>query len=85
MLQVKHCLSFFGDLGQALLERSYLEDVILARNSNNYVRAAFIQGDSAGGSKLIEQTLQSAKLVAVFCRPGRDFRTILCKYPSFLF
>ena len=46
-----------GNFGQALLIRSCHEDVILTRKSHNWTGIAFIQGDSAGGSKLIEQTL----------------------------
>ena len=46
-----------GDFGQALLIRSCHEDVILTRKSHNCAGTAFVQGDSAGGSKLIEQTL----------------------------
>ena len=37
--------------------RSCHEDLILTRKSHNCAGIAFIQGDSAGGSKLIEQTL----------------------------
>ena len=33
------------------------EDVIFTRKSHNYAGTAFVQGDSAGGSKLTEQTL----------------------------
>ena len=42
-----------GNFGQA----SCHEDLILTRKSHNCSGIAFIQGDSAGGSKLIEQTL----------------------------
>ena len=38
------------------LIRSCHEDVILTRNSHNCAGTAFVQGNSAGGSKLIEQT-----------------------------
>ena len=48
---------FLGDSGQALLIGSCHEDVILTRKSHNCAEAAFVQGDSADGSKLIEQTL----------------------------
>ena len=48
-----------GDLGQALFIRSCREDVIFTRKSHNCAGTAFVQGDSAGGSKLIEQTLPS--------------------------
>ena len=43
--------------GQALCIRSCHEDLILTRKSHNCPRIAFIQGGSAGGSKLIEQTI----------------------------
>ena len=43
--------------GKALFIRSCHEDVILTRKSHNCAGTAFVQGDSAGGSKLIEQTL----------------------------
>ena len=46
-----------GNSGQALCIRSCHEDLILTRKSYNCAGIAFIQGDSAGGSKLIEQTL----------------------------
>ena len=51
-----------GNFGQALSIRSCHEGVILTRKSHNCGGTAFIQGDSAGGSKLIEQTL--AQLVS---------------------
>ena len=47
-----------GNFGQALLIRSCHEDVILTRKSHNCDGIAFTQGDSAGGSKFMEQTLQ---------------------------
>ena len=53
-----HCFYFLGDFGQALLIRSYNKDVILTRNSHNCAGTAFVQGDSASGSKFIEQTLR---------------------------
>ena len=46
-----------GNFGQALCIRSCHEDLILTRKSHNCSVIAFIQGDSAGGSELIEQTL----------------------------
>ena len=46
-----------GNFGQALCIRVCHEDLILTRNSHNCARIAFIQGDSARDSKLIEQTL----------------------------
>ena len=45
-----------GNFGQALCIRSCHEDLILTRKSHNCSGITFIQGDSAGGSKLIEQT-----------------------------
>ena len=50
-----------GKFGQALWIRSCHEDVILTRKSHNCAGITFIQGDSAGGSKLIEQTLKSVQ------------------------
>ena len=47
-----------GNFGQALLIRSCHENVILTRKSHNFAGFVFIQGDSAGGSKFIEQTLK---------------------------
>ena len=46
-----------GNFGQALCIRSCHEELILERNSHNCTGIAFIEGDSAGGSKVIEQTL----------------------------
>ena len=46
-----------GNFGQALCIRSCHEDLILTRKSHNCSGIAFIQGESAGGSKLIEQTI----------------------------
>ena len=46
-----------GNFGQALCIRSCHKDLILTRKSYNCTGIAFIQGDSAGGSKSIEQTL----------------------------
>ena len=45
------------NFGQALCIRSCHQDLILTRKSHNCAGIAFIQEDSAGGSKLIEQTL----------------------------
>ena len=47
---------FLGDFRQALSIRSCHEDVILTRKSHNCAGNAFVQGNSAGGSKLIGQT-----------------------------
>ena len=46
-----------GNFGQALCITSCYEDLILTRKSHNCAGIAFIKGDSAGGSKLTEQTL----------------------------
>ena len=51
-----------GNFGHALCIRSCHEDLILTRKSHNCSGIAFIQGDSAGGSKLIEQTIKSVQL-----------------------
>ena len=56
-----------GNLGQALCIRSCHEDLILTRKSHNCAGIAFIQGDSAGGSKLIEQTLHSMNVQCGTC------------------
>ena len=62
-LKIANCFNLtivfypLGNFGQALLVRSCHEDVILTRKSHNCSGIAFIQGDSAGGSKLIEQTI----------------------------
>ena len=50
-----------GNFGQALCIRSYHEDLILTWKSHNCSGIAFIQEDSAGGSKLIKQTLPMFK------------------------
>ena len=55
---IKHFPLLLGDFGQALLIRSCHKDVILTRKSHNCAGTAFVQGDTAGGSKLIEQTLK---------------------------
>ena len=46
-----------GNFGQALCIRSCHEGLVMTRKSHNCSGIAFIQGDSAGGSKLIEQTI----------------------------
>ena len=43
--------------------RSCHEDVIFTRKSHNCAGTAFVQVDSAGGSKLIEQTLHTVSLL----------------------
>ena len=55
-LKIANCLLSFT-LWAILGIRSCQEDLILTRKSHNCSGIAFIQGDSAGGSKLIEQTL----------------------------
>ena len=52
--------------GQALFIRSCHEDVIFTRKSHNCAGTAFVQGDSAGGSKLTEQTLNQYAWFAWF-------------------
>ena len=62
-LKIANCFNLtivfypLGNFGQALCIKSCHEDLILTRKSHNCGGIAFIQGDSAGGSKLIEQTL----------------------------
>ena len=51
------------NFGQALCIRSCHEDLILTRKTHNCSGIAFIQGDSAGGSKLIEQSILKDGLV----------------------
>ena len=48
-----------GNFGQALCMRLCYKDLILTKKSHNCAGIAFIQGDSAGGSKLIKQALIS--------------------------
>ena len=60
-----------GNFGQALCIRSCHEDVILTRTSHNCTGIAFIRGDSAGGSKLIEQTLCTIVLSEILCSQNR--------------
>ena len=50
-------VTYLGDLGQVLIIRLCHEDVIFTRKSHNCAGTAFVQGNSAGGSKLTEQTL----------------------------
>ena len=51
-----------GNFGQVLCIRSCHENLIMTRKSHNCSGIAFIQGDSdsAGGSKLIEQTVMKS-------------------------
>ena len=60
-LEIANCfyliIVFLGNFGQALCIRSCHKYLILTRKSHNYAGIAIIQGDSASGSKLIEQTL----------------------------
>ena len=58
MLTIPLSFTLLGNFGKALCIRSWYQDLILTRKSHNCAGIAFIQGDSAGGSKLIEQTLQ---------------------------
>ena len=46
-----------GDFGQALFVSCCHEDAISTRKSHSCAGTAFVQGNSTGGSKLIEQTL----------------------------
>ena len=71
-LKIANCsnltIAFYhlGNFGQALCIRSCHKDLILTRRSNNCFGIAFIQGDSAGGSKFIEQTIATALHDAIF-------------------
>ena len=67
-----------GNFGQALCIKSCHEDLILTRKSHNCAGIAFIQGNSADGSKLFEQTLLanskevlSQPKINLFCVFGR--------------
>ena len=74
-----------GNFRQALCIRSCHEDLVLTRKSHNCPHncagIAFIQGDSAGGSKLIEQTLHISTyfLQSVYVRSVSD--TLLKNLP----
>ena len=65
-----------GNFGQGLCIRSCHEDVILTRKSHNWSWIAFIQGESAGGSKLIEQTLLNISVWEGLCSASRIDTTI---------
>ena len=62
-LKIAHCYNLttvfypLDNFGQALCTRLCNEDLILTRKSHNCSGIASIQGNSAGGSKLIEQTI----------------------------
>ena len=60
-LKIANCSLPLGNFGQALCIRSCHEGLILTRKSHNCFGIAFIQGDSAGGSKLIEQTIMTRR------------------------
>ena len=53
MAVLKYCLLLSGRFWASI------EDVVLTRKSHNCAETAIVQGDSAGGSKLIEQTLMA--------------------------
>ena len=55
-----------GDFGQALFISWYHEDAILTGKSRNCAGTAFVQGDSADGSKLTEQTLKQISYTVKF-------------------
>ena len=63
LLEIANCsditIVFYplGSFGQALCTRSCHEDLLLTWKSHNCAKIAFIQGESAGDSKLSEQTL----------------------------
>ena len=66
-----------GNSGQALCIKSCREDLILTRKSHNCAGIAFIQGDSAGGSKLIEQTLRSRSILFI-AKAKRKVKEMIC-------
>ena len=67
-LEIANCYNLtivfypLGNFGQVLCIRSCHEDLILTRKSHNCAGIAFIQMDSAGGSKLIEHILLALRL-----------------------
>ena len=68
-------LDYFG---QALCIRSCHEDLILTRKSHNCSGIVFIQGESAGGSKLIEQTIRD---ISEFISSNRfSLQQMQCQY-----
>ena len=69
--------------GQALCIKPCHEDLILTRKSHNWAGIAFIQGDSAGGSKLIEQTLYSIQAFKLsLVRPVVTGSSFMCNLNS---
>ena len=64
-----------GNFGQALCIRSCHEDLTLTRKSHNCAGIAFIQRDSAGGSKLTEQTFKHCYLLSVILGQYLSVRT----------
>ena len=67
------CFTFWAILGKHCLIKSCHEYVILTRKSQNCAGTAFVQGDSAGGSKLIEQTLPKYHLYFKLSSLGKIF------------
>ena len=67
-LEIAHCSNLttvfypLVNFGHVLCIKSCYEDLNLTRKSHNCTGIAFIQGDSAGSSKLIEQTLSTFKI-----------------------
>ena len=71
-----------GNFGQALCIRSCHEDLILTRKSHNCAGIAFIQGESAGGSKLIEQTSKCLSVMQYkICWPRANKTTLDSRGP----
>ena len=76
-----------GNIGQALFIRSCHEDVIFTRKSHNCAGTAFVQGDSARGSKLIEQILQVSSnsytllVYLMFSFTGQNRRSVQPYFP----
>ena len=68
-LEIANCFNLatvfypLENFGQALCIRLCHEDLILTRKSHNCPGIAFIQGDSAGGSVMIEQTLHKEEFM----------------------
>ena len=63
LLQFTTIRSFRASLGEALFQNACHQDPIKQTNTHNCVGIEKFQGDTAGGSKLIEQTLLSWSVI----------------------
>ena len=73
-----------GNFGQALCIRSCHENLILTRKSYNCSGIVFIQEDSVGGSKLIEQTLKSVQSALSDLKRPPERLQFQCNYRPFI-